>query len=33
MNVQTLAFAGVGLAWAAVITMAWYQQLSLLQVW
>jgi hypothetical protein len=29
MNVQTLAFVGFGLAWAATITMAWYQRLPL----
>jgi hypothetical protein len=33
MNVQTLAFAGFGLAWAAITTMAWYQHLPLLPVW
>jgi hypothetical protein len=33
MNVHTLAFAGFGLAWAAIITMAWYQHLLLLPLW
>jgi hypothetical protein len=34
MNVQTLAFVGFGLAWAAILAMAWYQHyLPLLPVW
>jgi hypothetical protein len=33
MNVQTLAFVGFGLAWAAIITLAWYQHLPLLPAW
>jgi hypothetical protein len=33
INAHTLAFAGFGLAWAAIITMAWYQHLRLLPVW
>jgi hypothetical protein len=33
MNVQTLAFVGFGLAWAAILAMAWFQHLLLLSVW
>jgi hypothetical protein len=33
MNVRTLAFVGFGLAWAAIITLAWYQHLPLLPAW
>ncbi len=33
MNVQTFAFVGFGLAWAAILAMAWYQHLPLLPAW
>jgi hypothetical protein len=29
MNVQTLAFVSFGLAWAAIIALAWYEHLPL----